>query len=314
MRSWVTVNQSVRPISRPTNSFRDCGVSTTRGGMGFSCPWEKLIVALEVARPSGVPCSVMQLRNKVIVVTGGARGIGRAMCRRFAAEGVKAAAAAQVAKEIGGFAVETDVAREDDVARLVKQVTEKYGVIDLFCSNAGIIVGGGVGAADADWQRIWDINLMAHVYAARAVLPGMLARGEGYLLQTVSAAGLLTLVGSAPYSVTKHAALALAEWLAITHGDEGIKVSVICPQGVRTDMLVAGEPGTASFLLETAIEPEQVAEAAVQGLADERFLILPHPEVAEYFRHKATDYDRWLRGMRRLQTGRQSPKVKSADP
>ncbi len=264
----------------------------------------------------------MQLRNKVVVVTGGASGIGRAMCRRFAAEGakavvvadVKAAAAAQVAKEIGGWAVETDVAREDDVARLVKQVTEKYGVIDLFCSNAGIIVGGGVEAADADWQRIWDINLMAHVYAARAVLPGMLARGEGYLLQTVSAAGLLTLVGSAPYSVTKHAALALAEWLAITHGDEGIKVSVICPQGVRTDMLVAGEPGTASFLLETAIEPEQVAEAAVQGLADERFLILPHPEVAEYFRHKAADYDRWLRGMRRLQAGRQSPKVKSADP
>src|SRR5229473_1465917 len=322
MRSCVTVNQSVRPISRPTNSIRDCGVSRTRGGMGISCPCEKLIVALEVARPSGVPCSVMQLRDKVIVVTGGARGIGRAMCRRFAAEGakavvvadVKAAAAAQVAKEIGGWAVETDVAREDDVARLVKQVTEKYGVIDLFCSNAGIIVGGGVEAADADWQRIWDINLMAHVYAARAVLPGMLARGEGYLLQTVSAAGLLTLVGSAPYSVTKHAALALAEWLAITHGDQGIKVSVICPQGVRTDMLVAGESGTASFLLETAIEPEQVAEAAVQGLADERFLILPHPEVAEYFRHKATDYDRWLRGMRRLQAGRQSPKVKSADP
>jgi short-subunit dehydrogenase len=146
------------------------------------------------------------------------------------------------------------------------------------------------------------------------VLPGMLARGEGYLLQTVSAAGLLTLVGSAPYSVTKHAALALAEWLAITHSDQGIKVSVICPQGVRTDMLVAGEPGTASFLLETAIEPEQVAEAAVKGLADERFLILPHPEVAEYFRHKAADYDRWLRGMRRLQAGTQSSKVKSADP
>src|SRR3989441_3317147 len=231
----------------------------------------------------------MQLRDKVIVVTGGARGIGRAMCRRFAAEGakavvvadVKAAAAAQVAKEIGGFAVETDVAREDDVARLVKQVTEKYGVIDLFCSNAGIIVGGGVEAADADWQRIWDINLMAHVYAARAVLPGMLARGEGYLLQTVSAAGLLTLVGSAPYSVTKHAALALAEWLAITHGDQGIKVSALCPQGVRTKMLEDAAFGGGAFILETAIEPEQVAAAVVEGLDKETFLILPHPEGAE---------------------------------
>src|SRR5229473_1638196 len=308
MRSCVTVNQSVRPISRPTNSFRDCGVSTTRGGMGISCPCEKLIVALEVARPSGVPCSVMQLRNKVVVVTGGASGIGRAMCRRFAAEGakavvvadVKAAAAAQVAKEIGGWAVETDVAREDNVARLVKQVTEKYGVIDLFCSNAGIIVGGGVEAADADWQRIWDINLMAHVYAARAVLPGMLARGEGYLLQTVSAAGLLTHIQSATYAVTKHASLAFAEWLSMAYGDRGIKVSALCPQGVRTDMLRRAASGGRTFLLDSALEPEQVADAVVKGLADERFLILPHPEVAEYFRRKAGDYDRWLRGMRKL--------------
>jgi NAD(P)-dependent dehydrogenase (short-subunit alcohol dehydrogenase family) len=251
----------------------------------------------------------MNLRGKVIVVTGGASGIGRAMCRRFAAEGakavvvadVKAEAAARVAKEIGGLAVEADVAREADLVRLVGQVTRKFGAIDLFCSNAGIIVTGGVEASNADWQRIWDINVMAHVYAARAVLPGMLARGEGYLLQTVSAAGLLTLIGSAPYSVTKHAALALAEWLAITHGDQGIRVSVICPQGVRTDMLRADESGAGSFLSAGALEPEQVAEAAVKGLAEERFLILPHPEVAEYFRHKVTDYDRWLRGMRKLQ-------------
>src|SRR5258708_19639462 len=221
------------------------------------------ILAVEVAPQGGVPCWLMNLRGKVVVVTGGASGIGRVLCRRFAAEGakavvvgdVKAEAAALVANEIGGLAVETNVAREAEVVRLVSQVTRKFGQIDLFCSNAGILVTGGAEAADADWQRIWDINLMAHVYAARAVLPGMLARGEGYLLQTVSAAGLLTLVGSAPYSVTKHAALALAEWLAITHGDQGIKVSVICPQGARTDMLVAGEPGTASFPLDTPTDP-----------------------------------------------------------
>ena len=140
-----------------------------------------------------------------------------------------------------------------------------------------------------------------HLYAARAVLPGMLARGSGYLLQTVSAAGLLSQIGSAPYAVTKHAALALAEWLAITYGDRGVGVSVLCPQGVRTDMLLRPRPGGESFLLPGAISPEEVAEAAVQGLAEERFLILPHPEVAEYFRRKASDYDRWLRGMRRLQ-------------
>ncbi len=258
----------------------------------------------------------MQLTNKVVVVTGGANGIGRAFCRRFAAEGAKAvvvadvqaAPAAQVANEIGGMSVETDVAREGDVVRLVKQVTNKYGVIDLFCSNAGIGGAGGVEAANAEWQRIWDINVMAHVYAARAVLPAMIARGEGYLLQTVSAAGLLTLIGSAPYSVTKHAALALAEWLAITHGDQGIKVSALCPLGVRTDMLLKGEFGEASFLLETAIEPEQVAEAVVKGLAEERFLILPHPEVAEFFRRKAGGFDWWLGAMRHLQATTQPQK------
>jgi NAD(P)-dependent dehydrogenase (short-subunit alcohol dehydrogenase family) len=259
----------------------------------------------------------MKLANKVAVVTGGANGIGRALCRRFAAESpkavvvadVQAAAADRVANEVGGMAVETNVARESDIVRLVQQVTAKYGVIDLFCSNAGISVLGGAEAANADWQRIWDVNVMAHVYASRAVLPGMLARREGYLLQTISAAGLLTLIGSAPYSVTKHAALALAEWLAITHGDQGIKVSALCPLGVRTDMLLKGEFGAASFLLDTAIEPEQVAEAVVKGLAEERFLILPQPEVAEYFQRKATDYDRWLRGMRRLQATTHPPRA-----
>lgn len=259
----------------------------------------------------------MRLANKVVVVTGGANGIGRALCRRFAAEGAKAVVVAdlqasmaeQMAKEFGGIAVQTDVAQEADVVRLVERVTQKYGVIDLFCSNAGVGVSGGVSAADADWERSWYVNVMAHVYAARAVLPGMLERGEGYLLQTVSAAGLLTQLGSAPYSVTKHAALAFAEWLAITHGDQGIKVSALCPMGVRTDMLKRAEFGGGAFLLESAVEPEQVAEDVVKGLDEETFLILPHPEVAEFFTRKATEYDRWLRGMRRLQANTQPLKT-----
>jgi NAD(P)-dependent dehydrogenase (short-subunit alcohol dehydrogenase family) len=251
----------------------------------------------------------MTVNGKVVVVTGGADGIGRALCRRFAAEGASAvvvvdvneAGAAQVAEDIGGWAVPANVANEVEIIGLVKAVTEKFGVIDLFCSNAGILIEGGVETPDDAWQAIWSVNVLAHLYAARAVLPGMLKRGSGYLLQTVSAAGLLSQIGSAPYAVTKHAALALAEWLAITHGDQGIRVSVLCPQGVRTNMLLRPRPGGESFLLATAVTPEQVAEAAVQGLADERFLILPHPEVADYFRRKASDYDRWLRGMRRLQ-------------
>src|SRR5436190_8255316 len=246
----------------------------------------------------------MQIGGRTIVVTGGGKGIGAALCRRFAAEGARrvisadmdAAAAEKVAKEIGGLGVGLDVADEAQVRELVM----KAGDIDLFCSNAGISVTGGVEVSDADWERIWGINVKAHLYAARAVLPGMLARGGGYLLHTVSAAGLLTQIGSAPYSVTKHAALALAEWIAITYGDRGIKVSCLCPQGVRTDMLLRAE-GPGNFLLAGSLSAEEVAEAVVQGLADERFLILPHPEVAEYFRRKASDYDRWLRGMRRLQ-------------
>lgn len=251
----------------------------------------------------------MKPEGKVAVVTGGGNGIGRALCRRFAAEGARGVvvsdldekAAAQVAEEIGGLAVVTDVGVEADVIRLVERATAKYGQIDLFCSNAGIGTDGGVETSDGAWQRIWGINFMAHVYAARAVLPAMLERGDGYLLQTASAAGLLTQIGSAPYSVTKHAAVALAEWLAITYGDAGIKVSCLCPMGVRTNMLREAEKGLGAFLTEGALDPEDVAEAVVAGLAEERFLILPHPEVGEFFRRKADDYDRWLRGMRRLQ-------------
>jgi len=210
------------------------------------------------------------------------------------------AAAGAVAREVNGIAVHTDVSREGDLGQLVNLTVSQHGRIDLFCSNAGIAVNGGEDTANAQWQRCWDVNVMAHVYAARAVLPGMLARGEGYLLQTVSAAGLLTHIHSATYAVTKSAALAFAEWLSITYGERGIKVSALCPQGVKTDMLKRSESDTGRFLQEGALEPERVAEDVVQGIAAERFLILPHAEVAEYVQRKAGDRDRWLRGMRRL--------------
>ncbi|MCG3162983.1 MAG: 3-phenylpropionate-dihydrodiol/cinnamic acid-dihydrodiol dehydrogenase [Acidobacteria bacterium] len=253
----------------------------------------------------------MNLQDKVVIVTGGANGIGRALCKRFAAEGARGVvvsdldfdAARQVADEINGLAVKTDVANEADIIALVAKANEAFGPVDLFCSNAGI--GGIPGfeqVTNEAWQNIWEVNVMAHIFAARAVLPQMLERGGGYLLNTASAAGLLTQIGSAPYSVTKHAAVAFAEWLSITYGDRGIKVSCLCPQGVKTNLLMASaEAGAAGFLLAGAIEPEDAAEAVVRGLAEEKFLILPHPEVAEYFQRKANDYDRWLRGMRRLQ-------------
>ena len=251
----------------------------------------------------------MKVHDKVVVVTGGANGIGRALCRRFAAEGAKAVvvadieqeAARRVAVEIGGWDINVNVSSESDVQRLVDEVLKRYGQIDLFCSNAGVGVEGDCCAPGRDWLRSWEVNVMGHVYAARAVLPGMLARQEGYLLQTVSAAGLLTMLGSAPYSVTKHAALGLAEWLSITYGDQGIKVSALCPLGVKTRMLERAEFGGGSFLLDDAMEPHEIAEAVIHGLAAEHFLITPHPKVLEYVQRKAGDYDRWLKGMRRLQ-------------
>ena len=251
----------------------------------------------------------MDLSGRVVVVTGAARGIGRALVRRFAREGPEAVVVADVdgrgaaasADEIGALSVGCDVSREADVQRLVEHVTARYGRIDVFCSNAGIAVGGGPEAPDSEWQRIWEVNVMAHVYVARHVLPGMLVRGEGYLLGTVSAAGLLNHVFAAPYGVSKAAALSLFEWISIVHGSDGIRVSCLCPQGVRTDMLAKEltQLGV-DFLGAGALEPDTVAQAVVDGMREERFLILPHPEVAEYFRRKADDYDRWLRGMRRL--------------
>lgn len=249
----------------------------------------------------------MKLKDKIVVVTGGATGIGRALCRRFAAEGAKAVVVAdldgpgalQVASEIGALALTVDVTDEDQVKHLVETVSADYGQIDLFCSNAGIIGGaGGADVPNATWQKTWEVNVMAHIYAARAVLPAMIERGEGYLLHTASAAGLLSAIGAAPYSVTKHAALSFAEWLAVNHAHQGIKVSCLCPQGVRTNMLTS--EGSGAMLLPGSLSPEEVADAVVKGLDAEHFLILPHPEVLDYFRTKANDYERWLNGMRRL--------------
>ena len=213
------------------------------------------------------------------------------------------AASHALATELGGLDVPCDVSHESDIVNLVERATKEFGTIDLFVSNAGIAVGGGVEVSDAEWRRIFDINVMAHVWAARAALPAMVARGGGYLLATASAAGLLSMVGSAPYSVTKHAAVALAEWIAITYGDRGIKVSCLCPLYVNTDLLKGALTDAAGATIKASgeiIEPDKVADAVVAGIDAEKFLILPHPEVATYFQRKAGDYDRWLAGMRKL--------------
>jgi NAD(P)-dependent dehydrogenase (short-subunit alcohol dehydrogenase family) len=253
----------------------------------------------------------VELAGKHVVVTGAASGIGRACATRFASDGARVVLADRdearvgaVADEIGGLAIVTDVGREADIVSLIAAAQERYGPIDLFFSNAGVAgPGGGPEAPDDELQATWEINVMAHVWAARALLPGWVERGEGYLLSTASAAGLLTQVSAMAYSVTKHAAVALAEWLAITYGDAGIKVSCLCPQGVRTPMLdIALEDpvGAAPLLAGGLKEPEEVAAAVVEGLRDERFLILPHEEVANHLALKGAQPERWLRGMRRL--------------
>lgn len=254
----------------------------------------------------------MKIAGKVCVVTGGASGIGKALATRFIAEGAKAVVIADlnadtvsaVGAEIGAQTHALDVRDETAIAALVASVEAEHGQIDLFCSNAGIIGVDGepwwaTGADNELWQRMWEIHLMSHVYAARACLPAMIARGEGYLLNTASAAGLLAQIGSAPYSVTKHAAVSFAESLAITHGDDGIKVSCLCPQAVDTAM-TAGTDGGGVAGVDGMLSAEAVAEAVIQGLDVESFLILPHPEVEEYRQNKARSYERWLGGMRKL--------------
>lgn len=256
----------------------------------------------------------MELADRHIVVTGGAGGIGRALVRRFAAEGARAvviadrelAGAQALAAEVGAgtLAVGFDAGEERSVRELIATASEAHGAIDIFVSNAGIGgAGGGPEAPDEAWDEAWRINVMAHVWASRALLPQMRERGEGYLINTASAAGLLTQVSSLIYSVTKHAAVALAEWLAIEYADEGVRVSCVCPQGVRTPMLdLAFEDaaGAAALMSGGLIEPEDVAEAVVAGIREERFLILPHENVAEFMARKGTDPERWIRGMRRL--------------
>ena len=249
-----------------------------------------------------------ELDGAGVVITGGGGGIGAALARRFAERGARivladldAAAVEAVAADVGAVAVAGDAAGVDGVSALVERATAELGAIDLYCANAGIAPHGGPEAPEGVWARAWDVNVMAHVRAADALLPSWLERGRGRFLATVSAAGLLTSLGSAPYSVTKHAALAFAEWLSATYRHRGLTVQAVCPQGVRTNMLA--DTGTAGKLImdATAIEPSQVADAVLAGLADDRFLILPHPEVADYYATRATQTDRWLGGMNKLQ-------------
>jgi NAD(P)-dependent dehydrogenase (short-subunit alcohol dehydrogenase family) len=263
-----------------------------------------LIVHIEYRR--------MEIADKHIVVTGGAGGIGRALLRRFAADGARALVVADreleparaIAAELDGLAVELDAGSEDSVRALIATAREAAGPIDIFISNAGVPgARGGPEASEEVWDEAWRVNVMAHVWAARALLPEMLARGEGYLINTASAAGLLTQVSSLVYSVTKHAAVSLAEWLAIEHADAGVRVSCICPQGVRTPMLdlAMDDPvGAAALTAGGLIEPEDVADAVVAGIREERFLILPHENVKRFMAFKGTDPERWLKGMRRL--------------
>jgi NAD(P)-dependent dehydrogenase (short-subunit alcohol dehydrogenase family) len=250
----------------------------------------------------------MEIRDKVVVVTGGASGIGAGMAQRFARDGARGVMVADVnleraqgvAAAIGPQAVAArcDVSREADIQALVREARERFGRVDIYFSNAGILGSmGGIELEDALWDKMWEIHGMAHVWAARAVIPEMVERGEGYFLVTASAAGLLNIVESAPYGVTKHAAVAIAEWLRIAYGRKGVRVSCLCPQSVQTDMT---RNGTGSAGINGVLTPEQVADVVVQTMREERFLALPHPEVAQYFQAKGQDYDRWLGGMQKL--------------
>ena len=250
----------------------------------------------------------MELTNKVVVVTGAASGIGEAMARRFAAEApsglvladLNLEAAQSVASDVGGIAIETDVSSASDNKHLIGTTEERFGPIDLFCANAGYGVAGDEQSDPDEWDRMWQVNLMSHVHAAKHLIPSWTARGEGYFLATASAAGLLTNLKAAQYSVTKHAAVAFAEWLSVAYGNAGVKVSCLCPQFVSTP-LVDAMSELEDLIGPSLIGPSVVADAVVEGLRAENFLILPHPEVGTFFQNKANDYDRWLGGMRKLQ-------------
>jgi NAD(P)-dependent dehydrogenase (short-subunit alcohol dehydrogenase family) len=254
----------------------------------------------------------VQVSGAVAVVTGGASGIGRALALALADAGAAGvvvtdldrAGAEAVASQIGGHALglACDAADDDQVEGMIEAAEEAFGPVALFCANAGVAIGAGLEPEDDVWERALDVNLRAHILAARHLVPRWLERGGGYFLATASAAGLLTQIGSAPYAVTKHAAVAFAEWLSVTFGDRGIGVSCLCPMGVNTAMLSSDDVAVRAVTTSGAVlEPEQVAAAALEAIAAERFLVLPHPEVLGFFRRKAADYDRWLAGMRRLQ-------------
>jgi NAD(P)-dependent dehydrogenase (short-subunit alcohol dehydrogenase family) len=250
----------------------------------------------------------LRLNDRVVVITGAGSGIGAAMAKRFASEDPRALvladldldSAREVAAGIDADAIQVDVADPASNDRMIDEIEDRFGPVDLFCANAGIGFAGDEQTPPDRWEHMWRINVMSHVHAARSLIPGWLARGEGYFLATVSAAGLLTNLKAAQYSVTKHAALAFAEWLSITYGDQGVKVSCLCPMGVKTPLLDSADEFHA-LLDADALEPDEVAEAVMAGLSVESFLILPHPEVARFFQNKANDYERWIGGMRKLQ-------------
>jgi NAD(P)-dependent dehydrogenase (short-subunit alcohol dehydrogenase family) len=252
----------------------------------------------------------MQPADRVIVVTGGGSGIGKALVKRFIDEGARAVVAVDVdeqaaratAKDTGCTAMVADVSQESDVKRVITDTEATFGPIDLFCSNAGVALGASADSLNSEWETSWGVNVMAHVYASRHLLPQMRKRRSGYFLITASAAGLLNQIGGAAYGTTKHAAIGFAEWLALTYAHEGIKVSVLCPQAVRTPMVTADmqNESARAALADGMIEPENVADSVIQGLGEESFLILPHKEVIEYMRRKTADYDRWISGMNRM--------------
>ena len=251
----------------------------------------------------------MRVKDKIIVVTGAAGGIGRAMAERFLKEGARQVVVSDIngegaeatAKELGCVAMRTDVSKDEEVKRLIEDTEEKVGPIDLFCSNAGLGTGPSEQSPDSEWQLSWDVNVMSHVFAARHLVPRMIARGGGYFLNTASAAGLMNQVAGASYGVTKHAAVGFGEWIALTYRHKGIRVSMLCPQAVRTAMTEETDnAGIKAAAADGMIEVEAVADCVIEGLDKESFLILPHPEVATYMKRKTDDYDRWISGMNRM--------------
>lgn len=254
----------------------------------------------------------MELKDKVVVITGAGSGIGRAMAMRFKAEGAKHIIAVDInaenaqatADRVGGRAMTADVSSEPDIARVIEETESTIGPIDLFCSNAGVGIAPALDSPNHEWQQSWDINLMAHVYASRHLVPKMVGRGGGYFLITSSAAGLLNQIGGASYGVTKHAAVGFGEWLAIHYQHQGIKVSMLCPQAVRTAMTTSPDTKESAQIqsasVDGMIEPEEAMESVIQGLKDESFLILPHAVVLDYMRSKTANYDRWIGGMNKF--------------